>query len=103
MNETYIQQVLDIEKKAQAIYEDAQREAQHISVQAEQEAQAHIENSRVESEVEARKLIENARAQDEITRILAQADENIQQEKALSIRHFDQAVGFILKQVAGVR
>ncbi len=103
MNETYIQQVLDIEKKAQAIIDDAQREAQRISVQAEQEAQTLTENSRVESEVEAQKLIENARAEDEITHILAQADENIQQAKVLSARNFDQAVDFIINQVAGVR
>ena len=45
MNETYIQQVLDIEKKAQAIFENAQLEAQKISIQAEQEAQALIEKA----------------------------------------------------------
>ena len=40
MNEKHIQQVLEIEKKAQEIQEQAQREAQELPRIAEQEAQA---------------------------------------------------------------
>ncbi len=103
MNELYIQQVLEIEKHAQMIHENAQHEAQLLAVQAEQEAQELIEKARVDSEAEARKLIEDAQAQEEIARIIAQADEITTKEKTLAASHFDQAVEYVLNQVAGKR
>jgi hypothetical protein len=42
MNNKYIQQVLEIEKKSQEIHEKAKREAQQLPILAEQEAQALI-------------------------------------------------------------
>jgi len=48
LNEKNIQEVLEIEKQADAIHEAALHEAQQIPVQAEQEAQALIEKARAD-------------------------------------------------------
>ncbi len=103
MNELYIQQVLDIEKQAQEIRENAGHEAQKLIVQAEQDAQAILEKARTEAEAEAHQIIENAQAQVDIERIQAEAEENIRQLKEIAASHLDQAIAFVLDQVAGVR
>ena len=46
MNEKNIQQVLEIEKQAQEIYEKAKRDAQEMPITADQEAQAIISKAK---------------------------------------------------------
>ena len=44
-----IQEILDIEKNAQAIYEEAVKAAEQLPVQAEKEAQAMIAKARADA------------------------------------------------------
>jgi cell division septum initiation protein DivIVA len=101
LNEKRIQQVLEIERQAQAIREAALRAAEQLPIQAEQEAQALIEKARTDAEEEARQLVTNAQAQEECARILAQADEESRHLEALAMSHFDHAVGYVLDRLAG--
>lgn len=101
MNEKYIQKVLEIEEEAQQIREAARREAEQIPVQAEDEAEDLIEKSRAEAEEEAHRLVEEARSKEESDRIVAEAEEDVQRLKTLTMSHFDRAVNYVLDRVAG--
>jgi vacuolar-type H+-ATPase subunit H len=100
-NEEQIQQVLEIESQAWAIYEAAKREAEELPRQVEQETQALIEKARTAAQEEAHRLVANAQAPEESARILAQADEEVRRTEALAQSHFDQAVGYVLDRVVG--
>lgn len=101
MNEKHIQEVLEIEKKAQTIRDQAVRDAEQLPTQAEQDAQALLEKSRAGAEEEARQLIARAQAQEETERILSQAQEKVQHMEAAAGKNFDQAVAFVMNQVLG--
>jgi vacuolar-type H+-ATPase subunit H len=101
LNEKRIQQILEIERQAQAIHEAAMREAEQLPILAEQEAQAFIEKARADAEEQARQSVANAQAPAECARILAQAEEEVRRMEALAMSHFDRAVGYVLDQVAG--
>ena len=101
MNEEYIQKVLEIEEKAQEIREEARREAEQIPVQAEDEAEDLIEKARAEAEEEAHRMVEEARSKEESDRIVAEAQEDVQRLKTLTMSHFDRAVNYVLDRVAG--
>jgi F0F1-type ATP synthase membrane subunit b/b' len=83
MNEERIQQVLEIEKRAQEIHEDAKREAEQLLKQVD------------------RRLVESAQAEEETAKILADAEEKINRSKNLAKGNLDRAVGFVLDRVAG--
>ena len=92
LNEKNIQEVLEIEKQADAIHEAALHEAQQIPVQAEQEAQALIENARAAAEEEARKIVANAQSAEETARILSEAEDQIKRTDGLAKKNCDRAV-----------
>jgi vacuolar-type H+-ATPase subunit H len=97
----HIQEVLDIERRAQAIHSAAIKDAEKLPLAAQQEAQNLIEKARSAAEEEARRMIEAARSQEELDRILAQAGEKMNTTKSLAMSHFNRAVGFVLDRVAG--
>jgi vacuolar-type H+-ATPase subunit H len=101
LNEKNIQQVLEIEKRARAAYEQAINEAKEIPRQADQESQLLIEKARAEAEAQARKLIESAQSEDESARILSQANENVRRSETVAARNFDRAVSELLCRVVG--
>jgi len=125
MNENRIQQVLEIERRAQEIHELAIREAQQLPISAEQESQALLEKARVgaqeearpisaeqESQAllekarvgaqeEARQLVANAQAKEETARILLEAGKKNSETEALAMSNFDRAVNYILDRVIG--
>ena len=101
MNENRIQQVLDIEKKAQELHEVALRDAQQLPILADQESQKILEKARVEAQEEARKLIASAQAKEETDRILAEAEKKNHQVEVLAMSNFDRAVNYILDRVIG--
>lgn len=100
MNEKNIQQVLEIEKEAQALQEKAKREAQEIPVKAEQEAQALIAKARADAQEEARKLIASAQSGDSSAQVGDIASKNSEFE-ANAKKNFDKAVAFVLERVIG--
>jgi len=101
LNEKLIQQVLEIEKQAQAIHEVAVREAGQLPVQAEQEARALVEKARADAQEQARQLVADAQAQEETARIQTQAEAEARRMEALAADHFDEAVRYVLDRVAG--
>ena len=101
MDEKRIQEVLQIEKQAQEIYEAALREAEQLPVLASQESQSLIEKTRIEAEAEAHRLVANAEAKEECARILADAEEKSNRMKGLAMSHMERAVGYVLDRVAG--
>ncbi len=101
MNEKRIQQVLEIEKQANAVREAMVSEAAQLPSQAEKESQALIEKSRADAEREAREIIAKAQAQEETAKIMTQVHEKIQQTEALAHGNLNRAVAYVLARVVG--
>jgi cell division septum initiation protein DivIVA len=101
MSEKSIQQVLEIEKQAQAIHEAAVREAQLLPVQAEQEAQALIEKAKADAQAEAQRLVAQAQADEQTSRITSDGEAKNKQTDAVAKKNFDRAVNYILDRVVG--
>lgn len=101
MNEKRIQQVLEIEKQAQAIHDKAVAAAEQLPVQAEQEAQAMIEKARADAQAEARAMIAKAQAEEEVAQILADAREKIHHVEVVAQANQSRAVKYVLNRVVG--
>jgi vacuolar-type H+-ATPase subunit H len=101
MNEKRIQQVLEIEKQAQQLFEAATREAQQLPITADQEAQQLIEEARAAAQEEARQMVEKAQAVDEAARIMTEAQEKTRLLEKLTAANLDRAVAYVLEQVIG--
>ena len=101
MNEKRIEQVLDIEKQAQAIYDAATREAEQLPARAEQEAQAMIAQARENAEAEARKIIEAAESEDQAKGIAASMAKTSSDAEAKAKANLDKAVAYVLERVVG--
>jgi vacuolar-type H+-ATPase subunit H len=101
LNEELIQQVLKIEKEANAIRESAVREAEQLPIQADREAQRLLERARAEAQEKAHGLVSDARVRAESEDILAQANADAASMEALAMNRFDQAVSYVLDRVLG--
>jgi cell division septum initiation protein DivIVA len=101
VNEKHIQQVLEIEKRAQEIHEAAMKEAQQLPVIAEQEAQALIEKAQAEAEQEARDMVSKVQADEESARILEEIEEKNRQFETTAMSNLDRAVEYVLERVIG--
>jgi vacuolar-type H+-ATPase subunit H len=101
LNEKRIQQVLDIEKQAQAIYEAAVEEARAIPVQAEQEAQVILDKARADAEKEASQMIDQAQSDVESKRILAEMEEKVRRSEVIARSNYKRAVADVLYRVVG--
>jgi V/A-type H+-transporting ATPase subunit G/H len=101
LNEKTIQQVLEIEQQADAIYAEAAREAEKLPLLAEQEAQMLIEKARSEAEEEAKKMVTKAQAEEERQRILAEADTTVQRTESVAKMNSNKAIAYVLNRVTG--
>ncbi len=101
LNETRIQQVLDIEKQALVIHDTAVKEAEQLPIQAEMQTKALIELARSEAQEEASRVLANAQAEDECARILAQAKDSARRTEALAWSNLERAVSYVLARVIG--
>lgn len=102
LSEKRIQDVLEIERQAQAVHEAAVSEAEELELQAEREAQAIIEKTRSEAEEQARKIVAKAHeVEEESARILAQAESSVRGAEGLAMSNFDRAVSYVLNRVVG--
>jgi V/A-type H+-transporting ATPase subunit G/H len=101
VNEKHIQQVLEIEKKAQEIQEQAQREAQELPRAAEQEAQVLIAKAKEEAQEEARRIIAEAQAEDKAKEILDDVERQKSELEAKANANLDKAVDYVLERVIG--
>jgi vacuolar-type H+-ATPase subunit H len=100
MNEKHIQQVLEIEKQAQEIQDQAKREVQEIPVKAEQEAQALIAKAKAEAHEEARQMLASAQA-GEAANTTTDGTATDGEFEASARKNFDKAVAFVLERVIG--
>jgi vacuolar-type H+-ATPase subunit H len=103
LNEERVQQIVDLEQKAQAIYDAAVHKAEQLPVQAKKEVRVLVEKAQTEAQTQASKLIADAKAkaQEESARVLEQAKQDAEHMKALAMGRFDRAVGFVLNRVTG--
>jgi hypothetical protein len=101
LNEKRIQQVLEIEKKANLIREATIDEAAQLPIQAEKEAQALIEKSRLDAEEEARQLLTKAQAEEECADIMIQTEQKIQRTETLALGNFNHAVAYVIARIIG--
>jgi vacuolar-type H+-ATPase subunit H len=101
VNEKRIEEVIDIEKQADEIFNKAVSEAQQIPQQAEKEAKEMIENARLEAEKEAQKILASADAKSECEGIISEAESKIDHNQALSKLNFDRAVTYVISRVLG--
>ncbi len=101
MDEKRIEQVLEIEKVAQEVHDNALREAEQMVKLAEKETQAMVVQTVAAAEEEARQMVRNTQVDDEVKRILAQAEEEAGRSEALAMTNFDRAVSYILSRVVG--
>ncbi len=101
MNEKRIEQVMQIEKQAQQILEQAKRAAGDLPARAEAEAQAIVEQARTEAQVKAHELIAAASAQDETARILAEVDQKNRTLEEKARKNLDRAVAYVVDGVLG--
>lgn len=100
MNEKHIQQVLEIEKQAQEVQEQARRQAQEIPAKAEQEAQALIAKAKADAHEEARKMVAAVQPGDASAQVAVDTSVNSEFE-ASAKANFDKAVAFVLERVIG--
>lgn len=96
-----IQQVVELEKEAQAVNEAAAREGEQLLIQAEKEARALLEKNRADAQVEARALVSRTSVEAESERVLATAEESSKQSEALAMSNFERAVAYVLNRVMG--
>ncbi|PKN99079.1 MAG: hypothetical protein CVU42_09435 [Chloroflexi bacterium HGW-Chloroflexi-4] len=101
MNEKRIQEVIEIEKKADEIFNKAVAEAERMPQQAEQEVKVLIESARLQAEKEAQTLLANAQTKDESDKILSQAEETSQKNTALAKHNFERTTTYVISRVVG--
>ncbi len=101
MNEKRIQEVIEIEKKADEIFNKAVAEAERMPQQAEQEVKTLIESSRLQAEKEAQTLLANAQTKDESDKILSQAQETTQKNATLAKHNFERSTTYVISRVVG--
>lgn len=101
MNDQRIQQVLDIEKQAQAIHDSALSEAEQLPKQAERDAQTILDQARAEAQQEAQRMVASANAEEESQRILLQAEADARNTESIAMTNFDRVVAYVLKRVIG--
>jgi len=101
LNENRIQQVLEIEKQANAIRDAMISEASELPLQAQKDAQSILEKSRAAAQAEAQQMIASAQADKESADILSQADEKTHKTETLAKSNFSRAVAYVVARVIG--
>ena len=101
MNEERIQQLKEIEKNAQTLFEAAVQEAQRLPQQAKAQARELLETSRSTAQKEAQRIISAAKDNSENDRFVKQAEEDAKRKEALAMNHFDRAVNYVLHRITG--
>jgi vacuolar-type H+-ATPase subunit H len=101
MNEKRIEQVLEIEKKAQGILDAATREAEQVPARAEQEAREMIERGRSQAQEEASQMIAKAKAEEETAAILSKTEQKNRETEQQAMKNLDKAVAYILERLIG--
>ena len=99
MDEKRIQEVMQVEKRAEELLASATREAGDLPAQAESEAREMLAKAREAAKAEADDLVERAQSEVNATEIMSKTQEKIRQAKALGLKNFERAVAFVLEQL----
>ena len=101
MHEKRIQEIMEIEKQAQALLDAATREAEALPKRAEQEAQDLIEKARTSAREEARRLLDQAVARAAVADIVSKAELQVREMESMGEKNLDRAVRYVLDRVVG--
>jgi vacuolar-type H+-ATPase subunit H len=103
MSQEIISRILSIERQASKLRDDAQRRAEDIVSQAETEASSSHDQVLAETRLESEQVATAGReaAEAERAQVIARAEAEAQAVEALAAQHFDEAVSFVIRQVAG--
>jgi len=101
MNEKRIEQILDIEKQAQAIIDAATKDAEQLPAQADQEALELIKQARASAQEEAHKILAEAQSEEEAAGIVSKAEDKNREVEKQAMAHLDRAIAYVLDRVIG--
>jgi vacuolar-type H+-ATPase subunit H len=98
-----ITQILAIEEQAVQIHDDARRQADHVTAEAKKTATTVREQTLDTIRRQAEQIIAEGQHTAEVTRsrIIAQAEAEAQHLENVAAQHLDQAINFVLDQIAG--
>lgn len=99
MNNAKVQQILQLEERAQQIRNIAQERAKQIVLDAKAEAQKKWEVSILAAEQEAGSIRKKAASEGDIIIIQQQSKQKITQKEELAKKNFNKAVEFVLAQL----
>jgi len=104
MREETVTHILNIERDALDAYENAQSEAKQLVEEAKKTAEMMRRQALAEANQQAGQIIAEGRKMAELKRadIIAHAGAEAQSLETVGMRHFDEAVHFILDQVVGL-
>lgn len=99
MNKTKVQQILQLEKQAQEIKQNASESAKKILSDLKVEIQKQNDESVRAGEIETKKIHEKAISEANIAVIQQQSERKVVEKKVLAKKNFDKAVEFVLEQL----
>ena len=99
--EETVNQLREIEEKAQAFYESTIQEAKKLPIDAEEDARKIQSQLHQEIEAETKRILEEAQDDSEGQKILQQAEEDAKRKETLAMNHYDRAVNYILHRIVG--
>ena len=103
MSREIIAHILSIEADAEKIHDDAQRQAAHIVEEAKKRASSLLVEAQEAGREKGKEILAQSKemAKSERERILAEAETEAERLETLAQAHLDQAVAFVLDQIAG--
>lgn len=102
MNEKHVQELVEIERQAQALLDSARRDAERLPVQAEREAHELLERARSDARAQAQEMIDDARGGEEGASVLLKAQDEMQRDEKTAAGNLDQAVEYVMARLLGV-
>lgn len=103
MSQEIVAQVLDIERHAVEVHDEAERRAERIVQKAKEDAAKRREEIVAEARRQADRIVAEGREEAEARReqLLSEAKEEAQQLKSSAEPNVDQAVSFVVRETAG--
>ncbi len=101
LDDKRIQQVLDIEKQADGVYQSAISKAAQLPLQAEKDAQALLEKTLADANEAAKNIIAKAKSEEESDLISSDALDRVHKMESKATINMDHAIGYVLARVVG--
>jgi ATP synthase H subunit len=103
MSQSLVKRIVTMEQEAEHLYTEAQKQAEDILKEAREAAAALRKQTLSEAQRQAEQIITDGQAEAKAERaaIIQQAEAEAQQMEQTAAQHFDDAVEYVLNQVAG--